>query len=90
MDIATRFKLNVPSHWMSALINGDVSGLEESELEAFKVFERAEIPTNAVLSPQLDSDGFFSRYHDARPYGVGACECQIVEVLNPYDGAVAK
>ena len=79
--IEKQFTLDVPSHWLPALINGDVSGLDGLELEALEAFAQAEIPANAVLDP-ADS-GFFSKCHDATLYGVLACECHelLVTVL---------
>jgi len=69
--------LDVPSHWLSALVNGDESGLtdkESAQLEAFCDGELADgwSVTSYSEEPEL------MRFHDAQPYGVLACDAVTV------------
>lgn len=66
------YTATLPSHWASALINGDRSGLtEEDEAELDLVLE---------LNPEWHmpvgcEDAGFCWRHDASAYGVLACDC---------------
>lgn len=67
----------LPTHWASALINGDDSGLEgadECALDRFISDMLAEHGAVHCLDMSNDDIGFM-RYHDAQPYGVLACDC---------------
>jgi hypothetical protein len=69
----------LPAYWASALFNGDLSGLEESDEESLMLLIAGEqlpdpigiVGDNAEYGPE----SFFCTYHDARPYGVLACDC---------------
>ena len=73
--IAKQFTLTIPSHWLCAIINGDESSFDYSndqqDYEAYQAFCECEIPENAILDP-ADIE-LFMTYHDAKPYGVLAC-----------------
>lgn len=63
---------SLPEHWASALINDDATGLSESEhcelldwLEYYK-------PGFCV---NVSDSHFFTENHDARDFGVLACDC---------------
>ena len=62
----------LPAHWAPALINGDETGLMDDEQEQLMAFLSNE------GFPQFhdctDEPGFVT-YHEARPYGVLACDC---------------
>ena len=62
----------LPTHWASALINGDWSGLNELDEEAL-----TRVMFNEGLPDCVDvlDDSSFRKYHDAQPYGVLACDC---------------
>ena len=62
----------LPTHWASALINGDWSGLDEHDEESL-----TRLMFNEGLPDCLDvlDDSTFRKYHDAQPYGVLACDC---------------
>ena len=69
----------LPAHWASALFNGDLSGLEEADEEALMLLivgEQLPDPLS-IVGDDLEHgpDPFFRTYHDARPYGVLACDC---------------
>lgn len=69
----------LPSHWASALINGDTSGLDDVEIRQLESVERGENLGHCVGIVGDDTDHGpepdFCRYHDAQPYGVLACDC---------------
>lgn len=69
--------LEVPSQWLSALINGDESGLDDRESAQLAAFCDEELCDGWNVS-SYESEGSFTRYHDAQPYGVLACDAVTV------------
>jgi hypothetical protein len=65
--------LDVPSHWLSALVNGDDSGLDDDECRQLEWFCRDELSDGWNITAWEDESSFM-RYHDAQPYGVLACD----------------
>jgi hypothetical protein len=65
--------LDVPQHWLSAIVNGDESGLDDKDSAQLKAFCDGELPDGWYIS-SYDDEGEFMTYHDARPYGVLACD----------------
>lgn len=69
----------LPSHWAGALINGDASGLDDSEIRQLETVERGESLGFCIGVVGADADNGpepnFCRYHDAHFYGVLACDC---------------
>ena len=69
----------LPAYWASALFNGDLSGLEESDEESLmNLIAGEQLPDPIGIVGDNDEYGpesFFCTYHDARPYGVLACDC---------------
>jgi hypothetical protein len=70
--------LTVPEHWLSALVNGDSSGLDDAEELKLDSFCSEELSDGWYVS-DCESEGSFMKYHDAQPYGVPACNA--VEVI---------
>ena len=74
--ISRQFTLEIPSHWLSAIINGDESGFDyyndPGDFKAYQEFCKNEIPENAILD--FSDVSIFLKYHDAKPYGVLACD----------------
>ena len=70
---------DLPSHWAVYLINGDSTGFnldddgEESEIKLIDDFLDESGLKDALVD--CSDESFFSKYHDARPYGVLACTC---------------
>jgi hypothetical protein len=60
-----------PSYWASYFINGDSSGMEESEIKQADQF--AEWLGGNIVSCSDESD--FMSHHDARQFGVLAADC---------------
>ena len=63
----------LPEFWACYLINGDDSGLSNNDVRQIDQFM-----ANEGLGHPLccsDDNGDFRTYHDARPYGVLACDC---------------
>jgi hypothetical protein len=78
MDPKGKFEaktLDVPEHWLSALVNGDESGLSDKESAQFEAFCHGELITMMAdwHVSSYDDEGEFMKYHDAQPYGVLAC-----------------
>jgi hypothetical protein len=69
----------LPSFWASALFNGDYSGLEDIDAEILDTFLKAEeLGSPLGIDGDNEEDGpetIFCTYHDARPYGILACDC---------------
>ena len=60
----------LPEYWASALINGDESGLSDSESKELNQWLDDTKPGYCV---SVDGESFFTQYHDAP--GVLACNC---------------
>lgn len=72
MDIET-YKL--PAHWASALINDDQSGLDDDDAAALDRFTAHMTAVHGRCWPlTCDDDAGFETYHDARQFGVLACD----------------
>lgn len=69
--------LEVPSHWLSALVNGDESGLDDGESAQLAAFCNDKLCDGWHVSSYED-EASFMRYHDAQPYGVLACDAVTV------------
>ena len=69
----------LPTHWASALINGDSSGLDEhDEEQMLRVIAGEDLPDPLSVSEESE----FRKYHDAQPYGVPACDCSVFTFPN--------
>lgn len=67
---------DLPSHWASALVNGDETGLEhedERALGRFVDWMVAEYGACHCLA-SIEDDVGFARHHDATRFGVLACD----------------
>lgn len=65
----------LPSHWASALVNGDESGLENEDIEALNAFCESMIAQyGSYYCVDVSEDEQFMRWHDAEWFGVGACQ----------------
>ena len=79
--------LHLPNFWGSALVNEDYSGLEEEEIKELNLFMEywkddldfglVDVPAdrNAYISSS------FMTYHDAKDFGVLACDCWEYKIL---------
>ena len=68
---------DLPDFWGSALINGDYSGLnddDEKSINAFTDWMVKEYGSCWCLSVADNDSGDFRTYHDARQFGVLACD----------------
>ena len=62
----------LPAHWAPALVNGDFTGLDDDDEEKLLLVVAGEnLPDPIEVSEETE----FLRYHDAKPYGVLACDC---------------
>ena len=76
MTVDNTVTLTLPQHWMSALINSDLSGYDDDEIDQLELFTDFMLKTygNAIpLDYDTDSDNFMT-WHDAREFGVLACD----------------
>lgn len=69
----------LPTHWASALINGDLTGYESDDLEAIRLFTEDMVHQygQCWCIDMDDDDAGFTRHHDASVYGVLACGCSV-------------
>jgi hypothetical protein len=84
-DPRSRFEaktLDVPEHWLSALVNGDESGLSDKESAQLETFCDGELGDNWSVS-SWEEEASFMKYHDAQPYGVLACDAVTVLAMRP-------
>ncbi len=71
--------LAIPAHWLSGLVNGDTSGLDDTDDAALGLWicdtmrELGEFHVG-----HISDEAHFARYHDAVEYGVLACDCHDV------------
>jgi hypothetical protein len=66
----------LPAYWASALINGDESGLEQEEQDTLGAFIEYMLQEHgACHCVDCTEEPVFSKYHEARPFGVLACDC---------------
>ena len=76
----------IPAQWANALLNNDETRLEnvtKQELQAFRQFMYHYVETGDVLS--MGQSPYFSKHHDARPYGVLPCDVVDVKIGYDYD-----
>jgi len=79
-DPASKFEamtLSIPSHWLSAIVNGDESSFDycddPKDYRAYEAFCEGELSDGwSVTSTAEESE--FSKSHDATGYGVLACD----------------
>jgi hypothetical protein len=69
MDTTT---YTLPAHWAPALVNDDWTGLDDDDNDRLTA-----LLTDEQLLPCLSctEEPFFCTHHDARPWGVLACNC---------------
>ncbi len=71
-------EFTLPTHWLSALFNGDYSGLTTEEtigLTRFLSDNQREHRNFWAVGTAGDENPTFEKYHDARDYNVLGCEC---------------
>jgi len=56
----------LPTYALSALVNGDVSGLEDCEIDAIEQFEQLVIKRHGTghWANESDGDSYFAHYND--------------------------
>jgi hypothetical protein len=74
--------LDVPEHWLSAIVNGDESSFDyhddKQDYKHYEQFVADELSDGWTVS-SYEEEGDFRAYHDASPYGVLPCDA--VKVL---------
>ena len=71
-------KYDLPAHWASYLINGDATSFSlnddggDAEIAVIDEF-MSDIGEGAIVT--CSEEPFFSKYHDAQPFGIEACDC---------------
>ena len=66
-----------PAHWACALINGDDSGLEESDAQAAQAWAES-LPGPIVSCGDESPDPWFSWHHDAQAF-TGRLGCTVTD-----------
>lgn len=65
----------LPAHWAVALINGDESGFDDDDSDALGRFTDDMIARHGQCHcVDVSDEPTFMMYHDARAYGVLACD----------------
>ena len=79
--------LHLPNFWGSSLVNNDYSGLEledESKLNLFIEHWQDDLDFSVVDVPSDENayiESHFMTYHDAKQFGVLACDCWEYKIL---------
>lgn len=83
MTTSENIVYQVPAHWIDALIKDDLSVFERLPHErlAFSQLVSNFINGGTILS--VGHSSYFSKHHDARPYGM--LPCDVVDVKVSYD-----
>ena len=68
----------IPSQWICALVNDDFTGLDEKEDAIVRQFITDLGKRYLFTVP--DDDSYFTRCHDARQYGILACDCVAAQI----------
>ena len=69
----------IPSQWICALVNDDLTGLDDKEGAIVRQFI-TDLGKRYLFTVPDDEDSYFTRCHDARQYGVTACDCMAVQI----------
>jgi hypothetical protein len=65
----------LPVHWATALMYGEEDSLDDDDLRAFDAFHKMMIETwGKCWCIDMSDESSFSKYHDARTFGVLACD----------------
>jgi len=85
MTIEETITYTLPSHWLPALINGDLTGLGDDELNVLEHFCAQEIGgikrvdrLELMCWEPVGDEVFFAPHHDGMPYGALAGDCMEV------------
>jgi hypothetical protein len=70
--------LVLPAHWLPAIVNDDMTGLDDAECASLRRWLR---DTGPFTVGDVSEDTHFARWHDAAEYGVLACDCVDVAIL---------
>lgn len=74
--------LDIPEHWLSAIVNCDESSFDyyddAKDYQAYKAFCEGELSDGWMIADQ-EEESSFSNYHDATSYGV--LPCRVVKCL---------
>jgi len=79
--------LFLPDFWGSSLVNNDYSGLEledESKLNLFIEHWQDDLDFSVIDVPSDENaciEGHFMTFHDAKNFGVLACDCWEYKIL---------
>ena len=78
------FEMDLPSHWLTAIFNGDQSGFTDREKEQYNAFIK-DMNSQYCNWRELDCDDevHFMKDHDATKYGVLACDVATVTFWIP-------
>jgi len=81
------YSLHLPDFWGSSLVNNDYSGLEledESKLNLFIEHWQDDLDFSVIDVPSDENayiESHFMTYHDAKQFGVLACNCWEYKIL---------
>jgi len=65
----------LPAHWASPLINGDISGLSIADCRQLDAFEAKMVKNyGSCHAVDCSDEAYCLKYHDAHMFGVLACD----------------
>ena len=72
-------EIHLPNHWLTAIFNDDQSGFTDEEQEQYNAFIK-DMNSQYCNWHEVDctDEVNFMKYHDARKYGVLACDVATV------------
>ena len=73
--------LALPAHWLPAIVNDDLTGLDDAEARSLTRWVRDTRREFGNFHFGDARDAGFVRYHDAAEYGVLACDCVDVDLM---------
>ena len=68
-------ELSLPTHWLTAIFNNDFSGLSDEDEKQYNLFIKDMNKDNFDWHElDCEQESHFAKYHDAKRYGVLACD----------------
>lgn len=69
---------SLPSHWLSALFNDDLTGYDREELEAIEGFVGELVDRHGSAFAVSSTEAGFMQWHSARAWSPYASDCHYV------------
>lgn len=82
MEIKEITPYRIPEIFLSAMFNGDISGLEDDDINKWNKFEEridSEYNSYTWSIPEDDFESYFTQFHDVP--GILACNCVDIDLI---------